>query len=273
MNWRRHRSHVHNRAVLDNLCRDMKKQQPDHIALTGDLVNLGLPDEFVQAKTWLEELGNSDWISLTPGNHDSYVRLPTSKGMQKWSDYMQSDKKGATLLKNSAQHFPYIRFLKPEIAVIGLSSSLPTLPFMATGTLGNSQISALNEVIKEVNRQSAFCIILIHHPPLSNLASSRRGLTDADQLQPVLEKIENGIVLHGHNHQNSVFNLKTEKGILPIVGVPSASCGKTGKEPLARYNLLEIEKIDGNWNCLLTGRGYKTSLNDGIMDIETFRLF
>jgi len=47
----------HRRDILDALTRDILKRQPDHIAVTGDLVNLGLPEEFVLASEWLRLLG------------------------------------------------------------------------------------------------------------------------------------------------------------------------------------------------------------------------
>lgn len=258
---------------MEALCEDIKSQKPDHVALTGDLVNLGLPDEFIQAEEWLQNFGSPDWVSLTPGNHDSYTRLPPEKGMLKWAPYMRSDKAGATYIDNSSESlFPYIRFLQQDIAVIGLSSSVPTLPFMATGTIGGKQRAILQNILKKLSVENIFCIIMIHHPPLAHLAGPRRGLTDAEQLQVILESVSHGIVLHGHNHRNSIFNLSTGNGILPIIGVPSASCGKVGKEPLARYNLLEINRSNGTWECIMTGRGYGQSLDDGITDLETVRL-
>src|SRR3979490_2288222 len=42
------------RDVLDALVADLKAQRPDHIAVTGDLVNLALETECTPAATWLE---------------------------------------------------------------------------------------------------------------------------------------------------------------------------------------------------------------------------
>ena len=42
VNWMRYRRHVHSRTVLDAIIADLKSQGPGHIAVTGDIVNLGL---------------------------------------------------------------------------------------------------------------------------------------------------------------------------------------------------------------------------------------
>src|SRR5664279_4271725 len=54
LNWTRNRHKYHRRDVLDALVADMQAQAPDHIAVTGDLVNLALEAEFGPARAWLE---------------------------------------------------------------------------------------------------------------------------------------------------------------------------------------------------------------------------
>ena len=46
VNWHRGRKLVHRRDILDVLIRDLVERHPSHIAVTGDLVNLGLPRNF-----------------------------------------------------------------------------------------------------------------------------------------------------------------------------------------------------------------------------------
>ena len=45
LNWTRNRHKYHRREVLDALVADIRAQAPDHIAVTGDLVNLALEAE------------------------------------------------------------------------------------------------------------------------------------------------------------------------------------------------------------------------------------
>ena len=74
VNWRRNRHKVHRTEQVDMLVRDLKSRAPDHVAVTGDLVNIALEAEFAQARAWLHGLGSPHDVTLVPGNHDAYVR-------------------------------------------------------------------------------------------------------------------------------------------------------------------------------------------------------
>ncbi len=43
LNWWRKRGRIHSGAVLARIVADLKEQTYDHLAVTGDLVNLSLP--------------------------------------------------------------------------------------------------------------------------------------------------------------------------------------------------------------------------------------
>src|ERR1043165_5651309 len=74
-NWWRHRGHLHVPEALAGIVADIHAQQPDHIALTGDLVHVSLPQEFQRAAEWLVRLGPPDRVTVIPGNHDVYVSV------------------------------------------------------------------------------------------------------------------------------------------------------------------------------------------------------
>src|SRR3954466_8217219 len=57
INWYRKRHRYHRAEVLDTIVRDMHAQKPDHIAVTGDLVNIALDSEFARAAKWLDTIG------------------------------------------------------------------------------------------------------------------------------------------------------------------------------------------------------------------------
>src|SRR6201995_3507628 len=73
LNWTRNRRKYYRREVLDALVRDLLAQSPDHITVTGDLVNLALPSEFAPAQQWLQSVGAPESVTIVPGNHDAYV--------------------------------------------------------------------------------------------------------------------------------------------------------------------------------------------------------
>ena len=79
LNWLRKRHRIHRREVLDAIVGDLKAQNSDHVAFTGDLVNLSLTSEFPRSRQWLEALGTPDRVTFVPGNHDTYVRAVLGK--------------------------------------------------------------------------------------------------------------------------------------------------------------------------------------------------
>src|SRR5262249_51935652 len=90
INWLRKRGRVHRPDVLQRIVEDLKAQTPDHIAVTGDLVNLSLSTEFAPARAWLDTLGRPQDVSVVPGNHDNYVRGAAQSHVH-WHDFMRSD--------------------------------------------------------------------------------------------------------------------------------------------------------------------------------------
>jgi 3',5'-cyclic AMP phosphodiesterase CpdA len=258
LNWQRGRRHVHRRDALDLVVGDLKAQRPDHIAVTGDLINLGLPAEFEAARAWLEGLGRADHVTVIPGNHDIYAHLGSDPGVERWADYMQSDAFGAGLVKGNAR-FPFVRRLGP-VALVGLNSALPTPPFVAAGELGDRQIATLGEILGRLRRENLLRVVLIHHPPLAGQASPRRALRDAAALQEVLSAHGAELILHGHNHRDSHVDFAFAHGHIPVVGLASASAGRAHKsEPLGRYNLVRIGRADGAAHIEVTTRGLDAS--------------
>ena len=94
LNWTRNRHKYHRRDVLDALVSDMHDRRPDHIAITGDLVNLALEAEFSPAQAWLESVGPPDQVTVIPGNHDAYVRATRHHFAKTFGDYLRGDAGG-----------------------------------------------------------------------------------------------------------------------------------------------------------------------------------
>src|SRR5262245_13400045 len=89
VNWVLRRHRVHRREVLARIVADLTVQAPDHIAVTGDLVNIALMPEFAPARAWLESLGPSDRVTFVPGNHDVYVRATAGEAKRAWAPFME----------------------------------------------------------------------------------------------------------------------------------------------------------------------------------------
>jgi 3',5'-cyclic AMP phosphodiesterase CpdA len=264
-NWVRKRRHVHRRTVLDRIVADMEAQRPDHIAVTGDLANIGLPQEHINALAWLKGLGSPEHVTVVPGNHDTYSRIGRDPGARRWVEYMTSNAEGVAYAGSAAAHFPFVRVIG-GLALIGVDSAVETPPLMAWGRIGKRQLDGLTGVLQRLRGSGLFRLVLLHHPPLSGQADAARGLRDAAELERVLAQGGAEFVIHGHNHRNMLGWLPCSAGAdgapgrIAVVGAPSASRGRRHHhEALGRYNLYRIGP-DGSagprpWRIELVGRG------------------
>lgn len=250
VNWRLRRRPHHRADVLDGLMRDLKATAADHIAVTGDLVNIAAEDEFAPARQWLARLGPPESVTLVPGNHDAYVRRATGYPALHWGGYMRGDAGGPPA---SRRAFPFVRRRGP-VALIGLSSAVPTGPFMATGRLGPDQLGRLRDALDALGRERVFRVVLIHHPPVSRRSGHLKRLVDAAPFRRVIAEHGAELVLHGHAHVHSLTWLDGPHGRVAAVGVPSASATPGGGDPAA-YNLYRIEGGPDAWRCEAVSRG------------------
>ncbi|MHA1524528.1 MAG: metallophosphoesterase family protein [Alphaproteobacteria bacterium] len=264
-NWRLSRSKLHRPATLEKLIRDLKAQSPDHTVVTGDLVNFATREEFTSAAQWLKDFGTAHDVSVVPGNHDAYVRQPFERSLGKWSAYMASDEATARWFGAGEGTFPYTR-IRDGVAIIGLSSAVASPPFMAYGRLGRSQIDRLSVVLRRLGKEDLFRVVIIHHPPLVSSLARWKHLLDEKALRNVLKTNGAELLLHGHLHRRSIHYLRGPKGILPIVGTPSASLAPSLTRPSAAYNLCHIDRVNGEWTLEIATRTIKPS-GQGFTDV------
>jgi len=255
LNWTRNRHKFHRRDVLDALISDLQAQAPDHIAITGDLLNLALEAEFAPSRAWLESVGAPDRVTVIPGNHDAYVRVTQHRFAQAWGNYLDSDE-----APDGGGTFPSLRRRGP-LALISVSSAVPTPPLMATGRVGRTQLDALAPMLAGVSADQAFRVLLIHHPLRSNARTKR--LTDSHLLLALLKRHGVELILHGHDHVHSTIWVEGPKGAIPAIGVPSASAVAHGHYPAAAYNLFSIERDGAAWRLEQTIRAIDDSLQVG----------
>src|SRR5829696_3185115 len=262
INWYRKRHRHHRADVLAAIVADMKAQSPDHIAVTGDLVNVSLDVEFANAAHWLDTVGTPNDVTLVPGNHDAYIRRASGWAARHWGKFMRGDDGAA---------FPFVRRRGP-VALIGLTTSLPTGPFMATGRLGGEQLARLAEILIALAREPLFRVVLIHHPPIPNRRHYMKRLIDGPMFRALLAEHGAELVLHGHNHDQQLMWLDGPKGRrIPAVGVPSASAIVSTHDDPAAYNLYRVGGEPGAWQCEMTVRGF-TFGREGITELNREKL-
>lgn len=256
-NWERSRAHVHNMDVLATLIADIHARNPGHIAVTGDLANIGLPEEFELARVVMEKIGAPDMASFTPGNHDAYVRSSLDHLARAFAPWATGDDGRAA--------YPYLR-VRGDVALIGLSSGVPTAPFIASGRLGSTQRAALGQMLDHTKARGLARVVMLHHPPHKTGASMGRGLMDARAFETLIARHGAELVIHGHNHRLSVTHLRgPDRKPVPVVGVASASAAGGSRTHRAGYNLFSIARDGDGFSITAHARGLmddRTTIGD-----------
>jgi 3',5'-cyclic AMP phosphodiesterase CpdA len=237
LSWKVRRSGVHLDEVLDALVRDVHEQAPTHTVVTGDITNIALPEEFVRAARWLEQLGPATDVSVIPGNHDAYVAIPWNESLGLWAKYMTGDGEDDC---SSSDDFPFVR-IRGNVAIVGVSTALPVGPLLATGAVGRSQLDRLQRRLEFLGMRGLFRIVLIHHPPLKGATHTRKRLVDGDAFCAAVAEAGAELVLHGHTHRSGLMTIDSARGGVPVISAPSASASRQVGEHYARYHLYRID--------------------------------
>lgn len=239
INWQRNRAKTFSDLYLNALIADLKEQNPDHIALTGDLVNIALPSEIERARLWLKHVGPADMVSVVPGNHDAYVPGALRNAKRAWQPYMLGD------TSKGGVGFPYLRKRGP-LAIIACSTANASLPFMATGTFSRAQANATARLL---HQNKHLCrVVLIHHPPMRAATPAYKRMIGAHRFRDIIAQHGAELVLHGHTHINSTATLHGPLGPVPVIGIASASNGPGHTKPSGSYNMFQIEGTTGTWS-------------------------
>lgn len=251
VNWQRNRRKTMHDGIAGMIVADIKSHHVDHMAVTGDLVNLALDGEIEIARLWLEALGSGHDVSVVPGNHDAYVPGAFDKTCRAWRAYMSSDGHEGHV---SRETFPYLR-VRGNVALIGVTSARATAPFMATGFFRPGQAQRLRIVLDEAKRRGLFRIVMIHHPPVRDAVPQHKRLFGIGRFQRVIRQHGAELVLHGHSHLPSLFHIDGPKDQVPVVGVAAAGQAPGGHSPAAQWNMVEVAGEAGKWAARLTRRG------------------
>jgi 3',5'-cyclic AMP phosphodiesterase CpdA len=248
LSWRKRRRAEHRSEVLESMQRDLLQTAPQHLVITGDLTHIGLPDEFRQARDWLESLGAPRDVTVIPGNHDAYVEVPWENSFAHWQPWMVSDEmpEGNGQAPVPGTIFPSLRIRGP-VAFIGLSTARPSAPFLATGRIGAEQLKRLGEILQSTRRQGLFRVVLLHHPPVPGEEKWRKRLTDADSFCRVIARFGAELVLHGHRHRAVQSRIEIPGTHVPVFGIPSASSIGHQPERAAQYYVYKVGQADNAW--------------------------
>lgn len=247
--WRRKRRR-HVQAVLDAIAADIVARAPDHVAITGDVINFATPEEFAAARVWLERFGDPARVTISPGNHDALSAAGAPESFAPWR---------AWLGDSEDVDFPHLRVRGP-IAIINLSSAVPTALHLAQGALGPAQIDQARALLRDTAARGLYRIVLLHHPVAPGVVAARKELTDAAALRAVLAEVGAELVLHGHAHEALMTSTPGPRGPITILATPAASTPAGGHGQPARWNEIVITRDDAGFRTSVTARGIMPDL-------------
>lgn len=266
LSWTIRRRPIHDGPVLSALVADLKQTQPDHITVTGDITNISLPAEFARAGAWLRGLGHPADVTVVPGNHDAYVSVPWEQSLAHWAEFMSGNRgNGSDEAPTGADDFPFVRE-RQGVALIGVSTALPMPIRSAAGRLGERQIEILARRLRELGQRSLFRVVLIHHPPIADGISPRKRLLDSEAFAAVIAEHGAELVLHGHTHRSGLARLKSPRGHVPVIGVPSASARPHKGKGHSRYHLYRIGRNGRGWDIDIEVRGVTERLDSFVTE-------
>jgi len=239
LSWGLRRHRLYRTSVAAALLEDLASLSPDHIAVTGDITNLGLEKEFREGIAWLQRLGSPTDVTVVPGNHDCYVASCVARSWGDWAAYTAPDPARETGGSGDGPTFPFTR-VRGEVALIGVNSAVPSPPGFATGCVGRMQLEHLEVLLGELGARGLFRVVLVHHPPSDRGVKRRRRLVDSGPLRAVLARAGAELVLYGHRHVRSLEWLDGPGGAIPAVGAPAASYVGREVDRRARYYVYRI---------------------------------
>ncbi len=210
-------------TMIEKLVEHISQQGVEHTVVTGDLTNLAFPEEFQRAQEILSPLKN---ITIVPGNHDNYTRESFKK--KRFNSYFH-------------EPIPNIKKIDDDVAIITLSSSIPTGYFFSAGKISDEQLKFLENNLLADDIKDRLKIVLIHHhiEKVSKAKEYISSIRNRSEFLSTLEKCKVDIVLHGHRHENSHYQIKVKNHTIDVY-----ECGASGrvsnKFP-GNYNIYTIE--------------------------------
>ena len=200
-----------------------------HAICTGDLTQLGHPDELALARTALGALASDpERFTALPGNHDRFHWRGPLLFERHFPEQARRDLPGPVRVR-----------LVGEVALIVLeTATVPSWPIIARGRVADEVLRALPDVLARREVSSRCALVLTHHAPL--LANGRpdwpwHGLHGGGDLLKICADGGVQAVLCGHVHER--YDLPARAGRARVLCAGSST--ERGHEG---YWLLTVEK-------------------------------
>lgn len=187
-----HRRKAYAPHLFDQIVACARELGADRLVVTGDVTNLALEAEFELVRRKFGEAGLP--VTVIPGNHDAYTK--GSARTRRFESYLSAFMEGE---RASGHDYPFVQRFG-GVALIGVSTAIPTLPLWATGRVGESQLERLEAALARLGEERVARVVLIHHPVMPGVSKARHNLLDLDAFMQVIQRRGAELILHGHEH-------------------------------------------------------------------------
>jgi 3',5'-cyclic AMP phosphodiesterase CpdA len=239
-----HRRRKHSHGMFDRIVEHAREYAADRLVVTGDVTNLALESEFDLVRRRFEAAGLP--VTVVPGNHDTYTR--GSALARRFEAYMHPFMEG----ERRGADYPFVQRFG-DVALVGVSTAIPSLPLYAVGRVGDEQLARLGAMLDDLAREGRARVVLIHHPVMPGVAKPRHGLVDRDAFAKVIHEHGAELILHGHEHRRIDGDIPGPHGPVPVHGIGSGTYlsqkpGRHGAFSLYDVARGEITRVYHTWD-------------------------
>lgn len=227
-------------AVVEMFYKEIERQKPDLVVLSGDFTQVGSEEEFLLAREFIRRITAP--VFTIPGNHD----IPRFNTWQRFFDPMKRYREFISAMQDVVHE-------DKDCFMVGINTARPVLPHWnwANGMISQSQVQFVENQFRHADNEKVR--IFVCHHPLINVKGAPIdtvvwGSTD---LLKVLESQQVDIVLTGHIHHASILPADERRGPV-MVGASSATSSRLRAQSNG-YNIIRIapDKVDielVHWN-------------------------
>lgn len=237
-----HLNSFYNDSVLKNinlLLKHISDRNVDHLVITGDLTDNATEKDLDLLRKSLKKYGflSGERLSIVIGNHDIFGGVQKAEDIfifpEKCSSIDYSDKVSNFIsyfpeafdncvYLSSKDFFPYSKRINNTL-LIGLNSiseySRLSNPFGSNGEISTSQFGDTYDILKSVDKDIKYRIVLIHHHfnklkihskstfgnLWGNIEKQTMKLRNKRRLFNLFNEYNVDIVLHGHVHESKEY--------------------------------------------------------------------
>lgn len=205
----------HDGALFDRIVERAHELKADRLVVTGDVTNLALESEFELVRRKLDDAGLP--VTVIPGNHDTYTRGSVRK--RRFESYVSHHMQGERV---GDADYPFA-WSDGEVALVGVSTAIPTMPMSAVGQVGPEQLARLDRLLADLGGRGLVRIVLVHHPVAEGMAAAGHQLLDIPAFGEVIARRGAELILHGHEHVNLDYAIPGPEGDVPVHGIASGT--------------------------------------------------